>query len=199
MNGNKTKWNDSFIGGRDYSPLNEVLIDAILASSQNDRNAAVDLGCGTGDAVTKLAIRGVKVIGVDWSVDALEKAKARAKNAGVVDKVSFIEADLDEIEQVGIEKNSMNIVLCKLVISFVKDRRAFFEFVKSILSNEGTFILITPVLYDGYMYTAEDKPNIAVQYDEICRTLQTVFSKVKVYNHSYYGERGDVVTFLVSK
>jgi hypothetical protein len=46
-------------------------------------------------------------------------------------------------------------------------------------------------------YTQEDKPGIAVQYIEFKNLLQDVFTDVIEFNHSYYGDRGDLVTFLV--
>ncbi|MEN9922481.1 MAG: hypothetical protein RL097_758, partial [Candidatus Parcubacteria bacterium] len=41
------------------------------------------------------------------------------------------------------------------------------------------------------------KPGIAVQYVEFKNMLEEVFTDVIEFNHSYYSDRGDLVTFLV--
>ncbi len=53
---------------------------------------ALDLACGSGTNAVWLARSGWRVTGVDWSGVALEKARARAAQAGVA--VEWVEADL---------------------------------------------------------------------------------------------------------
>jgi SAM-dependent methyltransferase len=53
---------------------------------------ALDVACGSGTNAIWLAQAGWQVTGVDWSAVALEKARARADEAGV--SVEWIEADL---------------------------------------------------------------------------------------------------------
>jgi SAM-dependent methyltransferase len=50
---------------------------------------ALDLGCGEGGDVLWLASRGWRVTGVDISATALERAAARAAEAGLADRVTF--------------------------------------------------------------------------------------------------------------
>jgi SAM-dependent methyltransferase len=44
---------------------------------------ALDIGCGTGDNAIWLSLKGFRVVGVDSSEIAVEKAKEKASNAGV--------------------------------------------------------------------------------------------------------------------
>jgi len=59
---------------------------------------AIDLGCGSGANATYLAQKGFEVTGVDFAEAAIEKAQARAKDAGV--QVNFIVDDLTELRHV---------------------------------------------------------------------------------------------------
>lgn len=199
MDEGKNRWNESFIVGREYSPLNVVLIDLILESLSARPKTAVDFGCGTGDGAIKLATRGLQVVGFDFSEDALKKARLRAEEASVESLVEFKELDLNKVAFADLQAASVDLILCRLVIAFLKDQRSFCEYVRSVLSDTGTFILITPVLHEGYEYTPEDKPGIAVRHDETLALLRDVFSDVQTYNHSYSGQRVDAVTFLIKK
>ncbi len=191
------KWNDSFREGREYNLINEVLLDATLNRVQK-RQAAIDLGCGTGDAVIKLAKRGFNVVGVDWSSEALQKALCKIEEAGVAEKVHFQEVNLNETSKIVYELGTVDLVLSKLVIAFVENKSDFCKYAKSLLAPGGVFVLITPVLYPEYTYTPEDKPQIAVSHKETLEMLTGIFANVDELNHSYYGERGDLVTFVCS-
>lgn len=193
----QTKWDDSFKSGRDYNPMNEILLDLILNQFQDKAKTAIDLGCGTGDAVLKLAQKGIPVTGYDWSQNALDRAKERLETADTPKEMfSFSKLDLNQISKIELPEKSIDIVLCKLVVAFVDDKKSFCEIVKSLLSINGLFIIQTPVLYESVNYTPSDKPEIAVQYKEFKQILEEVFSEVTEFNHSYYGERGDLITFI---
>ncbi len=59
---------------------------------------AVDLGCGTGANAVYLAQHGFDVTGVDFAEAAIEKARVRARDAGV--QVNFIVDDLTNVHHV---------------------------------------------------------------------------------------------------
>lgn len=197
MNEQQTKWDEGFKAGRDYNPMNEILLDKVLELVTNDKNTAIDLGCGTGDAVIKLAKRGMTVTGTDWSPEALRKAQIRAEEVGVADKMNLQEVDLDHLAEADLKAGAADIILCKLVIAFVSDQKAFCEAVKGLLAEDGVFVIQTPVLHEGIEYIPEDKPGIAVPYTEFKATLEEVFTDVIEFDHSYYSDRGDLVTFIV--
>ena len=53
----------------------------------------LDLGCGTGDlsiTLAKLAVEGVEITGLDYSLPMLELARAKAAGAGVGEKIQFV-------------------------------------------------------------------------------------------------------------
>ncbi len=62
--------------------------------------AALDVGCGTADSSIYLAQHGWHVTGVDFVTKALDKARAKARAAGV--PVDFVHADVTHLSQAGI-------------------------------------------------------------------------------------------------
>jgi SAM-dependent methyltransferase len=87
----------------DGHPLAQRLRD--LVEGSNDTSAlpvgsALDLGCGTGDASIYLARHGWKVTAVDFVANALEKARAKARAAGVA--IDFVRADVTQLSHAGI-------------------------------------------------------------------------------------------------
>lgn len=75
----------------------EELVD-LVESGRIQPCSAIDLGCGTGANAIYLAQKGFEVTGVDFSSAAIEKARARAKEAGV--QVEFIIDDLTNLSHV---------------------------------------------------------------------------------------------------
>jgi SAM-dependent methyltransferase len=62
--------------------------------------AALELGCGTGDASIYLAKHGWQVTAVDFVPAALDKARAKARIESV--NVNFVHADVRQLRQAGI-------------------------------------------------------------------------------------------------
>jgi SAM-dependent methyltransferase len=71
---------------------------ALVDSGRIKPSRAIDLGCGTGANAIYLAQRGFEVTGVDFSAAAIEKAMARARDAGV--QIEFIVDDLTNLRHV---------------------------------------------------------------------------------------------------
>lgn len=110
----QTKWDEGFRVGRDYNPMNEILLDLILDKVENDKKNAIDLSCGTGDAVMKLAKRGMTVTGTDWSPEALRKAQERAEAEGVAENINLREVDLNFLPEANLNKGCADIILCNM-------------------------------------------------------------------------------------
>jgi SAM-dependent methyltransferase len=62
--------------------------------------SALDVGCGTGDSSIYLTQHGWHVTGVDFTPEALEKARAKARAAKA--DVNFVHADVRHLRQAGI-------------------------------------------------------------------------------------------------
>ncbi len=60
----------------------------------------LDIGCGTGDLtinIARLATKDTEVIGLDYSLPMLEKARQKAKKAGVEKQARFIEGEASHL------------------------------------------------------------------------------------------------------
>ena len=68
---------------------------SLVESGRIKPGRAIDLGCGTGANALYLAQNGFEVTGVDYAEAAIEKAQARAKEAGA--QVNFLVDDLTNL------------------------------------------------------------------------------------------------------
>ncbi len=192
------KWDKIYSEGGNFKPLNEIFLDRLLSDieklSDQKPKTAIDLGCGTGDALIKLARHGLTVTGIDSSEVAINQAKELFKEQNH-ETASIAVGNLETMTATGI----FDIVLCKLVYAFVENKEKFLNLVKESMGEKSFFILITPVLYKNMDYSPADKPGIAVLFDETNDLLNKLFSKISIFNHDYFADKGDVVTFLLQK
>lgn len=171
------RWSNVYKQGRDFQLASSQEIDRFLSyASPEAPKACLDLGCGTGQLTRELYHRGYKVIGVDASSEAVQ----RAKQLTVVpeEKLAYAQLDLehDNLKEETSVLAPYGVITCKLVYAFIKDRPAFLEKVKSILHPQGLVVIITPMLED----VDESKKTIATSSDEL-QLLEAYFSKVAVY------------------
>jgi ribosomal protein L11 methylase PrmA len=79
-----------------YVPTPQSIVDEMLSLAAVTRNDVVyDLGCGDGRIVITAAKKyGARGVGVDIDPERIKEANANAKQAGVSDRVKFLEQDL---------------------------------------------------------------------------------------------------------
>ncbi len=79
-----------------YVPTNEKVVDAMLKLAKVTKGDTVyDLGCGDGRIVITAAKEfGASGIGIEINRELVKRADENARQAGVADKVKFVEADL---------------------------------------------------------------------------------------------------------
>jgi len=79
-----------------YVPTPQTVVDAMLnMAAVNKDDVLYDLGCGDGRIIITAAKKyGARGVGVDIDPDRIKEANANAKQAGVSDRVKFIEQDL---------------------------------------------------------------------------------------------------------
>lgn len=158
---NKQLWEESYKKGeipwRDFSPdLSGALKKAGIFSG-----VALDLGSGTGEFSKWLSDYGFIVEGIDFSEEALKTAK------DICPSCSFINWDLDDLENYPFKSDKYDIILDSKVIAFIKNKGRYLDVIKSRL--KGVFILQTFLQHD-------EKPMIAVDEVEIESLLKEKFS-----------------------
>ena len=98
----------------------------------------LDLGCGVGGDSIFFAKKGYKVIGVDFSKEALKKAKENAKSFKIKN-VTFVYQDISK--RLKFENASFDVVYARLSIHYFTDKvtERIFKEIKRILKPGGIF------------------------------------------------------------
>jgi ubiquinone/menaquinone biosynthesis C-methylase UbiE len=191
------KWNSLFEGGAKYREINEVfaldLLDALKKEVGKRPAAVVDLGCGSGDTLARFAALGLQAVGVDISNVAIEQAKEKLSAA------TLIQHDLDDIGTIKIDAPVGTLWICKLVLAFVTDKKAFLNGVRGLMRDGDALLVMTPVLREDVAYAKEDKPGIALPVTEAEGLMMETFGGFTVFASEYPAERGHVVSYLVKK
>lgn len=97
----------------------------------------LDLGCGAGPVVSELRQRGVKVVGIDYSEDMLEHARARLRSQGLTDDWLF----QGDCRNTAFQDESFDVIVCLGVISYIENYDPALAEIKRLLKPGGTVIL----------------------------------------------------------
>jgi 2-polyprenyl-3-methyl-5-hydroxy-6-metoxy-1,4-benzoquinol methylase len=182
------RWSNVYKQGRDFQLVSSQEIDRFLSYALPEApKTCLDLGCGTGQLTRELYHRGYKVLGIDASNEAIQRAKTLTTVPN--ERLSYVQVDL-EYDNLNEKTNSLapyGLVTCKLVYAFIKDKSAFLEKVKTILHPKGVFVVITPMLDD----VEEGKKGIAVD-DEALQLFRDHFKDVSIY-------RLNGLTYIISR
>ncbi|CAM3607222.1 class I SAM-dependent methyltransferase [Brevibacillus invocatus] len=73
-------------------------VEFYLEMAKKAGGPVLDLACGTGRISIPIAQAGVKVTGIDLSSDMLEKARAKALEAGVADNLKLLQGDMRKFQ-----------------------------------------------------------------------------------------------------
>jgi SAM-dependent methyltransferase len=82
-----------------FEPTPPEVVDAMLKLADvKPSDVVYDLGCGDGRIVVRAAQLGARGVGIDIDPERIRDSRARAKAAGVEDRVEFHEQDLFEAD-----------------------------------------------------------------------------------------------------
>ena len=82
-----------------WVPTPQPTVDAMLdLTGVTDQDYVIDLGSGDGITVITAAKRGARALGVEYNPDMVALSERRAKEAGVADRVRFVQGDLFEAD-----------------------------------------------------------------------------------------------------
>jgi SAM-dependent methyltransferase len=175
---------------------NDYEVGQILNSTNpNSRSVVLDVGCGTGHHVSKLADQHLNVIGIDISSSMIKKAKDNYPG------LSFIIGDVLNSNQ--FKMNSFTHILCLyFTIYYLKDKDLFFNNCMEWLLPGGYLIVhivnrekFDPILPPGnplyivspQKYAKERITKTQVYFDEFEYTSQ--FDLVKDINVATFNEK----------
>lgn len=100
------------------------------------------LQCHFGKSTIEIARRGAaEVVGVDFSPVAIETARNLAEQAGVADRVSFIESDVLKLDS--ILREQFDIIFTSYgVITWLSNLYRWGEVIKQLLAPGGRFVIV---------------------------------------------------------
>ena len=108
------------------------------------RGRVLDAGCGFGDNGIYLACKGYKVVGFDFSPEAIEIAKHRAADAGVSHLTEWVVADALNMKSSALSARKFDTILDSACLQCFdpKTQQTYVENMAAILDRSGSFILL---------------------------------------------------------
>ena len=132
---------DAVNGDVDYSAWADFIENIVNKDGGDLRPELVlDLGCGTGSMTLELARRGYDMTGIDYSVEMLDIARARAEDEGLSDKMLWLCQDLREFELYGTVDLAVSCLDTVNHLTSVQDLSKFLALVHNYLVPNGLFI-----------------------------------------------------------
>lgn len=100
-----------------------------------DFSIVIEVGCGTGKNTSYLLTKADQIIGLDFSQEMLNKAKAKIKD----ERVEFQKADITV--EWNIENDFANLITCSLVLEHIKELDFIFNQAAKKLKSGGFFFI----------------------------------------------------------
>lgn len=116
------------------------LTDMLLKRIElKESSTILDVGCGAGHSAAHIAkTYGCKVVGVDISPEAVEKAHDFYHREPFFERLSFVVGD---VAHLSFESNSFDVVLCESVLLFVEDKQAAIKEMARVVKRGGFLAL----------------------------------------------------------
>ena len=177
-------------------------IEKIIEREYTDGKPSLvlDLGSGTGKMTVELARRGYDMTGVDYSVEMLDIARNSAYEAGVGDKILWLNQDMREFELYGTVDVTVSCLDC---INHLTDKHSLskcFDLVHNYLNPDGLFIFDIngkhkfESIYADNAYVIEDGENFCTwqncynRRSGLCDFYITVFRELCDGRYERYDE-----------
>ncbi len=184
-------WDKIFSEGRVFSPLSDLLLNDIIEKTGVTSGQVLDVGCGSGETAFTLTRRGFNYTGIDISEVAITLATKR----NYATKAKFITGDFNNlVENV---KGKFDLIFMKLTIAFVDNRPNFLKQVKSLLSDRGFAVVMTPVLIQDVDDYSPRLIKISVNKKDFEDELKEIYERVEAIHRSYFEKQGLEITYLL--
>jgi len=125
-----TGWSDSLLYRYDQ-PLRLKAVEKALSQAGidiNEKTKVLDIGCGTGDLIQLLAVKGAKVVGIDISREVVMRTKKRFEGN------SKVQIFVSRVEDLNFPSESFDLVTSITVLQHIVEEGAFLSAVQNIIS-----------------------------------------------------------------
>jgi len=153
--------------------------------SSHTLGRALDLGCGTGTNVITLAQSGWQVTGVDFIPRSIERARQKARSAGI--KADFIVESVARLEGITGPFDLIFDVGCYQGLIF-SDRSAYQKNIQRLLAPGGSFLIY------GFLHDPENGMNYGLTSEDIAAFESFLLLKNR---QDSPGNRGRASTWLL--
>ena len=118
----------------------------ILGPFVHEGMTVLDVGCGPGFfsvAMAEMVGKTGRVISADLQEGMLQKLRSRIKGTELEDRIELVRCDKDGINV----KDKVDLILAFYMVHEVPQKGPFFKELRSLLKEEGQFLLIEPKLF----------------------------------------------------
>ncbi len=133
-------WWDASVEDGDY--FHQAFVFPPIENLLDLQNSEIvlDAGCGNGALSRRMAKKGSKVFGVDFSSTLIKQARKRSSD------ISYQEMDLtNEVQLLQLAKNqSFDRIVCSMVLHDMSNIHPFFESLRLLMKPKGSFIFSIP-------------------------------------------------------
>jgi cyclopropane fatty-acyl-phospholipid synthase-like methyltransferase len=115
-----------------------------LCENHELSNRVLDIGCGTGENSMYIASKGMEVVGVDFSKNAIERARKKLAGKDFANRVSFQVADALKLELSAVGGSQFDCILdCGLFHAFEdQDRAKYVSKLGPLLKPGGLYFML---------------------------------------------------------
>ena len=146
----------------------------------------LDLGCGTGSMTLELARRGYDMTGIDYSVEMLDVARARAEAHSLDKKILWLCQDMTEIDLYGTVDVTVSCLDCINHLIRSEDLEKCFSLVHNFLNPDGLFI-----------FDINGKSKFENLYGDECYVLEDEETYIVWQNH--YNRKTHLCDFFITR
>jgi len=148
----------------DFSTSNQWYVDHLLADCPNHLGNILDIGCGPGDVMLRLASarRSARITAIDGSKAMLELARKAVRSAGLEQRISLLQAYVPGLP---LEERSFDAVLSKDLLHHLPDPMVLWSEAKR-LGREGAAIYVMDLMRPESTQAAHDVVE-TVAHDEL--------------------------------
>lgn len=165
----------------------------VALASLKEGDVVLDLGSGAGFDVFLAAKRVGKagrVIGVDMTMEMVEKARANAKKGGY----SNVEFRLGEVEKLPVKDNSIDVIISNCVINLSPDKKSVFAEAFRVLKPGGRLMVSDLVLVKELPAIIKESVEAYVgclagaifKKDYLNYIKESGFDKIRVVGETFY-------------